>query len=137
MLKKYLFLRIVALVMWVGAAVAVHAEDQYEQPPIRYSATKPHDALAAVQARLAKGELTLDGSDREVLTALLRELKIPVESQVTVFSRTSLQRDRIRPSRPRAIYFSDTSYVGWVPSGLIEVASIDPRLGPIFYAFDP
>jgi hypothetical protein len=27
--------------------------------------------------------------------------------------------------------------VGWVPGGLIEVASIDPRLGPIFYSFDP
>ena len=135
MLKKYLF-RICALMMWVWIA-AVRAADQYEQPPIRYSATKPQDVVATLQAHLAKGELTFDGSGRDILTALLRELNIPVESQVTVFSRTSLQRDRIHPRRPRAIYFSDTCYVGWVPSGLIEVASIDPKLGPIFYALDP
>ena len=51
--------------------------------------------------------------------------------------KTSFQRDRIRPDHPRAIYFSDTGYVGWVPYGLIEIAAVDPQLGPIFYSFDP
>jgi hypothetical protein len=67
----------------------------------------------------------------------LRELNIPVESQTLVFSRTSFQRSRIHPERPRAIYFSDTCYVGWVPNGLIEIAAIDLELGPIFYSLDP
>ena len=53
-----------------------------------------------------------------------------------VFSKTSLQRGRIRPERPRALYFSDTAYVGWVPGGLIEVITIDPHLGPVFYSFE-
>ena len=61
---------------------------------------------------------------------------MPVASQVVVFSKTSLQRGRIRPDHPRVIYFSDTAYVGWVPGGLVELTVIDPRLGPVFYALD-
>jgi hypothetical protein len=68
---------------------------------------------------------------------LLRELKVPVASQVVVFSKTSLQRHHISPDRPRAIYFSDECYIGWVPSGLVEVTTIDPLLGPVFYQLDP
>src|SRR5690606_29845754 len=60
----------------------------------------------------------------------------PVESQLLVFSKTSLQRRRISPERPRALYFSDTVYVGWVPGGLTEVIIIDPQLGPVFSTFD-
>jgi hypothetical protein len=72
-----------------------------------------------------------------VLEALLHEFKIPKQSQVVVFSKTSLQRQRIRPDHPRALYFTDDAYVGWVPGGLMEVTTIDPVLGPIFYALDP
>jgi hypothetical protein len=61
---------------------------------------------------------------------------VPAESQMLVFSKTSLQRGRIRPERPRALYFSDSVYVGWVPGGLIEVTAVDPRLGPIFYSIE-
>ena len=52
-----------------------------------------------------------------------------------MFSKTSLQRGRIRPEQPRALYFSESMYVGWVPGGLIELAAIDPQLGPVFYSF--
>lgn len=111
--------------------------EQYEQPPINYSATPPNDAIAPLRARLASGDLKFAGNDRQVLHSLLRELQIPIESQVVVFSKTSLQRQRIRPEHPRAIYFSDTCYVGWVPGGLMEVTAMDPVMGPIFYALDP
>lgn len=111
--------------------------ETYEQPPIRYSATPPRDALARLQTRLAAGEVKLTGSGKEIIRTLLRELHIPVESQLLVFSKTSFQRDRIRPDHPRAIYFSDTCYVGWVPYGLIEITAVDAQLGPIFYSFDP
>jgi hypothetical protein len=121
---------------WLATATAGETEF-YELPPIGYSATAPKDAIAALQARLADGRWQPAGSDRQLLEALLAELQIPKESQVLVFSKTSLQRQRIRPEHPRAIYFSDTAYVGWVPGGLIEVATIDPVLGPIFYALDP
>ena len=109
----------------------------YEQAPINYSATKPRDAVARLQARIASGQVPLGENGREIVQTLLRELQIPVESQLLVYSKTSLQRQRIRPSHPRALYFTDTCYVGWVPSGLIEVTAIDPVLGPIFYSLDP
>jgi len=48
-----------------------------------------------------------------------------------------LQRDRIRPDTPRALYFNDECYAGWVPGGLVELAGMDPALGPIFYSLNP
>lgn len=113
------------------------ASTDYEQPPISYSDTAPNDAIARLQRELADGTLQLAGNSKEVLRLLLHELKIPVESQILVFSKTSLQRQQIRPERPRAIYFSDNCYIGWVPGGLIEIASIDPNLGPVFYSLNP
>jgi hypothetical protein len=77
------------------------------------------------------------GGGREIVRQLLQELHIPFESQMLVFSKTSFQRQSIRPDHPRAIYFTDNAYVGWVPGGLIEVTTIDPQLGPVFYSFDP
>jgi hypothetical protein len=117
--------------------VIAQSTPDYEQPPVSYSATAPRDAIARLQQRIAAGQFAFSGSDRQIVQALLAELKIPVTSQVVVFSKTSLQRGRIRPENPRALYFSDTAYVGWVPGGLIEVTTIDPQLGPVFYSFDP
>src|SRR5688500_4898928 len=122
-----------------GVAVAsawAQAQPDYEQPPVSYSASTPHDAMVRLQKRIASGELAFAGSDQRILKTLLDELGVPVESQLLVFSRTSLQRGRIRPERPRALYFSDTAYVGWVPGGLIEVVAIDSQLGPVFYSFE-
>ena len=118
----------------VGGAWAV---EPYEQSPMNYSASQPNDAITRLQARLKSGAVKFNGRDRELMSELLRELKVPVESQVLVFSKTSLQRERISPDHPRAIYFSDDCYVGWVPSGLMEVTVIDPLLGPVFYQLDP
>ena len=113
------------------------AAETYELSPINYSASQPNDAITRLKAQLASGAAKLGGRDRDLLTGLLKELNVPVESQVLVFSKTSLQRQRISPDHPRAIYFSDECYIGWVPGGLIEIVTIDPKLGPIFYQFDP
>lgn len=129
-----------ALGLGLGLAPTGRAQGvpEYEKPPVNYSATPPADAIAALQRRLAAGEFAFrgDAGEKEVLAALLAELRVPVSSQVIVFSKTSLQRGRIRPQQPRVIYFSDTAYVGWVPGGLIELTTVDPRLGPVFYGFD-
>lgn len=121
------------------AAYLVHGQGrpEYEQPPVNYSATTPQDAVARLRPRLASGQVAFGGRDRDVLKTLLSELRVPPASQLLVFSKTSLQRGGIRPDRPRALYFSDTTYVGWVPGGLIEIATIDPALGPVFYSFNP
>jgi len=133
-LKLVTMAMLMALALNVGRAQGV---ETYEQPPISYSTTESRDPLVKVRSRIAAGEITFSGSAKEIVERLLRELRIPVESQMLVFSKTSLQRPRIRPDHPRAVYFSDTCYVGWVPGGLIEVVGIDPSLGPVFYSFDP
>ena len=71
------------------------------------------------------------------LRSVLKLLYVPVSSQGLVFSKTSLQLFRISPSNPRAIYFNDNVYVGWVRSGeVIEVSTADPNLGAVFYTLD-
>jgi hypothetical protein len=122
-------------VMLMGVLLSARAEPDYEQPPVRYSATTPNDAITRLQKRIASGELAFAGSEKRVLQTLLESLGVPVESQILVFSKTSLQRGRIRPERPRALYFSESMYVGWVPGGLFELTAIDPQLGPVFYSF--
>jgi hypothetical protein len=137
MSHKFTFLSRTSRLLFLLGCLAAQAEDAYEKPPINYSATTPHDVITRLQSRVAAGEVTWTGGGKAVLRQLLQELHIPVESQLLVFSRTSFQRTSISPKHPRAIYFSDTAYVGWVPGGLIEVATIDPQLGPVFYSFDP
>jgi hypothetical protein len=51
-----------------------------------------------------------------------------------VFSKTSVQRHNIEPSNPRALYFSDDVYIGYIPGAPeIEVAAVDAALGTVFY----
>ena len=109
-----------------------------EHPSIAYADTAPADPVARLQKAIDAGEtsLTFD-EDHGYLPALLSALKVPVSSQGLVFSRTSLQVDRIAPWSPRAIYFSDDVYVGWVQGGpIMEIAAVDPRLGAVFYTVD-
>ena len=67
------------------------------------------------------------------LPALLDALHIPVESQIAVFSKTSIQSMRIEPSNPRLLYFNDSVSVGYVHGGFIEIAAQDPGRGLQFY----
>lgn len=125
-----------AVVLAICSALGQQTET-YELAPINYSSTEPRDAVARLQKRIASGSIQIGEGGRQIVQTLLHELKIPVESQILVYSKTSFQRDRIHPSHPRALFFGDTCYVGWVPSGLVEVTTIDPILGPIFYSLDP
>lgn len=87
----------------------------------------------ARQVQSSKVTLTASGAGG-TLQALLRALGIPVSSQVLVFSKTSLQHQFITPRTPRAIYFNDDVYVGFVPDGgALEVSSVDPEIGAVFY----
>ena len=120
----------------LAAAAFAQLPTDAEHEAIAYSTTQPADAIARLQRRIDAGEATLAFDEgRGYLPSLLASLDIPVSSQGLVFSRTSLQLDRIAPWSPRAIYFNDDVYVGWVQGGpIIEVASVDPKLGPVFYS---
>src|SRR5262249_19623989 len=45
--------------------------------------------------------------------------------------------DHITPGTPRALYFNDDVYIGWVQGGpILEVASVDPQFGGMFYTLE-
>jgi hypothetical protein len=100
--------------------------------------TQPDDPFAKFRERVESGQLKLDasGSEKEFVIALLKELGVPATSQLWVYSGTSLQSGRISPRNPRAIYFNEEIYVGYVPGGQMEVASLDPDRGAVFYLFN-
>lgn len=127
------------LVLALALAFAERGRSQglpdYELPPIEYSASTPTNAITRLEAAL-NGAHPPAGSEQDRLRWLLATNQVPVESQVLVFSRTSLQRSLIHPRQPRALYFSDDLYIGWVPGGLMEVTTTDPRLGLVFYRLD-
>jgi len=127
----------IALFSAIWAFPASAGEEAYDRHPVNYSKAASKDATTAVIAKLANGTLRLEGDEKQVVRSLLKAFKIPEESQLLVFSKTSLQRERISPATPRALYFTDDVYIGWCPGGLLEVAAIDATLGPVFYKFDP
>jgi hypothetical protein len=128
--RRYVFTVLSVLVGTVASAEAV----DYEHEPIRYSEGVPDNVVSRLQARLDRGEARLEfEDDYGYLSALLRELQVPLSSQVLVFSGTSLQRHRISPRSPRAIYFNDDVHIGYVRGGLLELAVADDELGIVFY----
>lgn len=110
----------------------------YADPPIRYLDAEVRDPVARLQARIDAGEVRLEHEARRgYLDSVLKLLDIPESSQTLVFSKTSLQYRKISPQAPRALYFNDNVYVGWVRGGdLLEVASFDPDQGAIFYVLE-
>jgi len=117
-----------------GVAGVTRADALYERAPTHYSRTDPDTPLTRLAAAIDDGASHLrQASGRAVLVELLDLLDIPVESQVLVYSKTSAQNSRISPATPRAIYFSDKAYIGWVQGGEIEAMTFDERLGAIFH----
>ncbi len=117
---------------WTKPAAAV----DIDRDPINYSSAEASNTVERLQQRLDEGQTELTYEDgRGYLRSLLRELNVPQSSQMLVFSKTSLQRQRINPRTPRAIYFGDDAYVGFCQKGdLIEVSAVDPQLGSVFYS---
>lgn len=102
-----------------------------------YLTHPPNDVVADLKRKIEDGRLQLkfDG-DKGYLPAVLHALNVPVESQMAVFSKTSLQSPRIEPANPRTIFFADSVSVAWVHGGFIELAAQDPRQGVIFYTLE-
>ena len=107
-------------------------------PPINYEKAATDNAVTRLQRELAAGRQKLTHEDeRGYLKSVLAALKVPVSSQLLVFSKTSLQRSRIAPATPRAIYFNDDIYIGYCQRGdVIEVSVADPHIGTAFYTLD-
>lgn len=129
---------VLAVLLATLFAQGASAQLEFERDPINYTTAVPQNRIAKLQQKLQANEVTLKYDDeRGYLVALLEYLKVPSSSQTLVFSKTSLQRPRISPRRPRALYFNDDIYVGWVQNGdVLELSAVDPHLGAIFYTLD-
>ncbi len=127
-----------SIILLIGISSSVHAQLEFEQPPINYQQAPAHNPLARLQADLESGRIQLEYSEAQgYLPALLKALDISPESQVLVFSQTSFQLRKISPQKPRAIYFNDETYVGWVQhSDFLELSTADPQLGAVFYTLE-
>jgi hypothetical protein len=133
-----------ALGIWLAALTATSGQKPLapsalrNHPAIRYQEAAPQDAVAALGARLERGDVTLRSQPGSgYLQSVLEALGVPVDSQLLVFSKTSFQANRIGPANPRALYFNDTVSVGWVRgSPLLEFIAQDPRQGAVFYTLD-
>jgi hypothetical protein len=131
-----------ALSAWLCAGFALADDFQgathlmpFDEETIQYSKAKDASPIARLQERLDQGAARLAYDDRfGYLPALLSALKIQTNSQMLVFSKTSFQRERISPKTPRALFFNDDAYVGFIPGApLLEVSAADPKLGGVFY----
>jgi hypothetical protein len=127
-----------ALTILLPGVAAIQGFDDLENEVIQYRKRQPTDAVTRVQAKLDSGALKFTYDPQHgYLKSVLYSLGIPSSSQTLVFSKTSFQRDLISPNHPRALYFNDQSYVGWVQGGrVVEVATVDPQLGTVFYVLD-
>jgi len=110
----------------------------YDEEIINYSQRTPDDPVSRLAKRIAAGEVKLKFDEKfGYLPALLEHFDIPASSQMLVFSKTSLQRTLITPKNPRAIYFNDDVYLGYIPgSPLVEISAVDPKLGGTFYSLE-
>lgn len=119
----------------VSIAAGLPGRVPFGQSPVDYWGPEAVTAVETLNQQLRDGEVQLRRDVRwGYLTAVLDALQIPADSQILVFSKTALNRDRVGPRTPRALYFNDHSAVGWVPeAGSLEVMSVDPQKGSIFY----
>jgi hypothetical protein len=127
-------LMVVALLLsfWTSA---VQAQIDFEAEPINYDTAPTTNPVSQLQSALDSGSASMDyDAERGYLPALLELLQIDPSSQVLVHSKTSFQLHRISPKKPRALYFNDDSYVGWVQGGdVVEIMTMDPQQGAMFY----
>jgi len=93
------------------------------------------NSAADLAQQIQTGKIVLNYDETHgYLRSLLKQLNVPISSQTLVFSKSSFQLSQIGPEAPRAVYFNDDVYVGWVNHGqFIEIAEVDPQTGPVFY----
>jgi hypothetical protein len=122
----------------VSAALAQRTgvfDQSMNHPAIKYSTSDSNTVVDALNRKLADGSATLEFDGKTgYLKSVLDLLKIPVESQVLVYTQTSQQSSHITMTNPRAIYFNDEVSVGYIRgAGLLEIVAQDAALGSIFY----
>lgn len=103
-----------------------------------YNGEALDNPVAALAAKLQSGEVELEWREpRGYFDAFLEALEINPDSQMLVFSKTSLQYQKISWQKPRGVYFNDRTWIGFVQdSTIIEITTMDDKLGAVFYVFN-
>ena len=129
-----------AILIVAAWALAERLEDTFFIPPdhpaIQYAQRPPGDPVALLDQRLRRDQVKFGAAPNGLgyLPSVLKELGVNADSQVLVFSKTSIQAEKIGPRTPRAIYFNDDVSVGFVRnSDLLELTALDPAQGVKFY----
>src|SRR5262245_56320942 len=109
---------IFACFLFVVGAVVAEAPDHdriYEAPHL-YLQRAVHDPFTRLKQEQENGQVELDRSgEKPFLRSLLKALHVPEQSQVLVFSTTSLQLSLVTPANPRALYFNEEVYICFIP----------------------
>jgi len=132
---------LISTVAW-GWADQVYLDKTFvpsDHPAIQYSDGPLNDPITLLGKKLDSGAAKLETLPEApgYLPGILKSLDINPDSQVMVFSKTSFQAALISPKNPRALYFNDDTYIGYVRgSNVLEAVATDPKQGPIFYTFD-
>src|ERR1041384_392816 len=139
-MRALMFYRLLPLVLGIlttGAALGQANYEAIDQPPHNYWKRPLKDRFTLLKDDLEAGRVPLDySSEKAFLISVLRAFRIPASSQMLVFSTTSLQLRFISPSNPRALFFNEDVYLGYIPGARMEIVSLDPEVGGIFYIFD-
>jgi hypothetical protein len=109
-----------------------------QNPAIQYYTRPVSDPVYELNRKIQSGEVQLKfAGGKGYLPSLLEALNVPVESQLVVFSKTSLLARLISPPHPRTVFFNDSVVLTWIPGEpFVEFAAQDPRQGVIFYTLD-
>ena len=134
--KVWLLLLSLELTGWPYAMVHAQALFDFEREPIHYHTRPASNVVTRLQSDIDSGQVQLVFQQpRGYLDSILQYLKISKSTQSLVFSKSSAQLRKISPSSPRALYFNEQAYVGWVQRGeVIELIASDPELGAVFYS---
>jgi hypothetical protein len=134
---------VVAVVAVVATSVALPSQlnrsmfPRVNHPSIGYTLPSA-DPISKLNERIRQGDIELKSNGPlGYLESVLAALDIDLESQIVLFSKNSLQTPYIHPANPRLIYFNDTVVVAAIRHApLIEVASVDPEKGVLFYTLE-
>jgi hypothetical protein len=131
-------MRLAVLLIVAGAIVAADLTGVFtgalEHPAIEYATRPVHNPVDELRRKLDGGTALDYEAEHGYLRAVLDALRIPVESQIVTFAKSSFQQHLIGPKNARAVYFNDSVAVGWVRGAeLLEIAAHDSKQGTIFY----
>jgi hypothetical protein len=109
-----------------------------DDPAIAYSTAPVSNVVDDLNRQLQDGSAALAFDGRSgYLQSVIDALKLPLDSQLLVFSKTSLQARLVSPSSPRSLFFNDRVVLAWVRDGdLLEAAAHDEKAGVVFYSLE-